>query len=60
MRYRRMPIEIESPEELGYDTIDANLAESSFRDRLGFGWPTTDELHRGLAALSEAATRAVR
>jgi len=28
-----MPIEIESPEELGYDTIDANLAESSFRDQ---------------------------
>lgn len=27
-----MPIEIESPEELGYDTIRYNLAESSFRD----------------------------
>ena len=33
MRYRRTPIEIESPEELGYDAITNNLAESSFRDR---------------------------
>ena len=32
MRYRRMPIEIESPEELGYGTIANNLAESSFSD----------------------------
>ncbi len=32
LRYRRMPIEIESPEERGYDTIDANLTESSFAD----------------------------
>ena len=33
MRYRRMPIEIESPEELGYDTIANNLSESSVADR---------------------------
>jgi aspartate/methionine/tyrosine aminotransferase len=35
MRYRRMPIEIEieSPEELGYDTITYNLSESSVADR---------------------------
>jgi aspartate/methionine/tyrosine aminotransferase len=33
MRYRRMPIEAESPEELGYDTIKCNLAESSVSDR---------------------------
>lgn len=32
MRYRRMPIEIESPEELGYDAITNNLSESSFSD----------------------------
>ena len=32
MTYRRMPIEIESPEEMGYDTIRYNLAESSVRD----------------------------
>jgi aspartate/methionine/tyrosine aminotransferase len=32
MRYRRMPIEVESPEELGYDAIAHNLAESSFSD----------------------------
>jgi len=31
-RYRRMRIEIESPEQLGYDTIENNLAESSFSD----------------------------
>lgn len=32
MQYRRMPIEIESPEEMGYGTIKYNLAESSVRD----------------------------
>lgn len=34
MRYRRMPIEVESPEELGYGSIRCNLAESSMRDRV--------------------------
>ena len=33
MRYRRMPIEVESPEQLGYDTITNNLSESSVSDR---------------------------
>src|SRR3954451_3139585 len=33
MRYRRMPIEIESPEELGYDVIAHNLSESSVADQ---------------------------
>ena len=28
-----MPIEIESPEQLGYDTITYNLSESSVADR---------------------------
>jgi len=32
MRYTRMPIEIESPEEMGYGNIRYNLAESSVRD----------------------------
>jgi aspartate/methionine/tyrosine aminotransferase len=32
MRYRRMRIEIESPEQLGYASIRNNLAESSFTD----------------------------
>ncbi len=32
MRYKRMPIEIESPEQIGYGTIDCNLAESSVSD----------------------------
>src|SRR6476659_2616224 len=32
MKFRRMPIEIDSPEELGYDTIANNLSESSFSD----------------------------
>lgn len=32
MQYKRMPIEIESPEEMGYNTIRYNLAESSMRD----------------------------
>jgi aspartate/methionine/tyrosine aminotransferase len=33
VRYRRMPIEVESPEQLGYDTITNNLSESSIADR---------------------------
>src|SRR2546423_7400482 len=33
MRYRRMPIEVESPEQLGYDTITNNLSETSMSDR---------------------------
>lgn len=33
MNYIRMPIEIESPEERGYDTIRHNLSESSVADR---------------------------
>jgi aspartate/methionine/tyrosine aminotransferase len=33
MRYKRMPIEVESPEQLGYDTITNNLSESSVADR---------------------------
>ena len=32
MHYRRTAIEIESPEQLGYSTIENNLAESSFSD----------------------------
>ena len=33
MRYRRMPIEVESPEQLGYSAITNNLSESSVADR---------------------------
>ena len=33
MRFVRMPIEAESPEQLGYDRIRYNLTESSVRDR---------------------------
>jgi len=32
MKYRRMPIEIESPEQMGYDRIKYNLTESSCAD----------------------------
>ncbi len=32
MHYRRMPIEIESPEEFGYDKVLYNLSESSVTD----------------------------
>jgi aspartate/methionine/tyrosine aminotransferase len=34
MKYRRMPIEIESPEQMGYQYLDCNLTESSFADAL--------------------------
>ena len=33
MRYQRMIMEVESPEEIGYDLVRVNLAESSMRDR---------------------------
>lgn len=33
VNYVRMPIELESPEQLGYDTIRYNLSESSVADR---------------------------
>lgn len=33
MKYVRMPIEEESPEQIGYDRIKYNLAESAVRDR---------------------------
>lgn len=33
MNFRRMPIEIESPEGFGYENIECNLSESSFTDR---------------------------
>lgn len=34
MKFRRMPIEIESPEQMGYDAIQYNLTESSINDAL--------------------------
>lgn len=54
MKYVRMPIELESPEELGYERIRYNLAESSVRDRTfsEIGLNLSDEVlcyadHRG-------------
>ncbi len=44
MRYRRMPIEVESPEQLGYGRIRHNLAESSVSDA------TLADVGAGLAA----------
>src|SRR5882724_7952247 len=34
MQYKRMPIEVESPEQMGYDKIRNNLSESSYTDLL--------------------------
>lgn len=34
MQYTRMPIEIESPEQMGYDSIKNNLTESSYTDAI--------------------------
>ena len=60
MRYRRMPIEAESPEEYGYDRIRCNLAESSVTDAsLALLGTDLGDLvlqygdHRGLPALRE-------
>ena len=58
MQYARMPIEVESPEEYGYDRIRYNLSESSITDRsiadLGLTIPDLTLLygeHRGSEAL---------
>lgn len=60
MRYVRMPIEVESPEEYGYGNIRYNLSESSIRDRsladLGLTVPNLTLLygeHRGSQRLRE-------
>ena len=60
MRYRRMPIEAESPEEFGYHRIRCNLAESSVSDAslALLGTDLGDLLlqygdHRGLPELRE-------
>jgi aspartate/methionine/tyrosine aminotransferase len=59
MKYKRMPIEVESPEELGYSRIRYNLSESSVADQrlsdLGISIPSDLLLlyaeHRGNARL---------
>ena len=60
MRYRRLPIEIESPEERGYGSIRCNLTESSVTDATleSYGVDLAGEVlaygdHRGLPALRE-------
>jgi aspartate/methionine/tyrosine aminotransferase len=66
-----MPIEVESPEQLGYDTITYNLSESSVADRrlrdLGLGREVVASLderllcygdHLGDPRLREAIARA--
>ncbi|KAE8371612.1 pyridoxal phosphate-dependent transferase [Aspergillus bertholletiae] len=58
MKYTRMPIEIESPEEYGYEKIQYNLSESSITDQtlgsLGLQIPDLTLLyneHKGSTAL---------
>lgn len=64
MKYIRMPIELESPEQLGYDTIRYNLSESSVADRkLGELKPDLDDIvlcygdHQGSPDLRAAVAR---
>jgi len=52
MRYRRMPIEAESPEEVGYERIRCNLAESSVAD-LSLGELGSDGLDRLVLAYGD-------
>ena len=59
MKYERMPIEIESPEQLGYDTIECNLAESSIHDAV-FGDLRLDLHHLVLAYGHHLGTPALR
>ncbi len=66
MKYVRMPIEIEAPEQLGYENIRCNLTESSYADfRLKDLGLNLDELlisyidhrgHPGLRSLLSAET----
>jgi aspartate/methionine/tyrosine aminotransferase len=61
VNYQRMIMEVESPEQIGYDRVRVNLAESSMRDRsltdIGFDPATLGNLllcygdHRGSEAL---------
>jgi aspartate/methionine/tyrosine aminotransferase len=44
MLYRRMPIEVESPEQMGYETIRNNLSESSYTDALFRDFPPGADL----------------
>ena len=60
MRYRRMIMEVESPEQIGYEQVRFNLAESSMADRrLGDLGVDLDDLllsygdHRGESGLRE-------
>ena len=50
MRYVRMPIEIESPEQMGYANLECNLTESSFADAV------IDDLAIDLSGLTVAYT----
>ncbi len=50
MRYVRMPIEIESPEQMGYGNLACNLTESSFADAV------IDDLAIDLSGLTVAYT----
>jgi aspartate/methionine/tyrosine aminotransferase len=59
MDYKRMPIEIESPEEMGYSTIRYNLAESSVRD-LPFNELHVDLSHLVLAYTEHRGSTALR
>lgn len=61
MRYARMPIEVESPEEYGYSRIRNNLSESSISDRKlsDFGVTVPDLTllyndHRGAPSLRDS------
>jgi aspartate/methionine/tyrosine aminotransferase len=60
MQYRRMPIEIEAPEGIGYENIECNLSESSYTDQRleGLGLSIDTLLlhygdHKGKPALRE-------
>jgi aspartate/methionine/tyrosine aminotransferase len=67
MKYRRMSIEVEAPEELGYGTIQCNLSESSIWDAHFGDWSgELDNLvlcygaHRGKDELREAIAASYR
>lgn len=50
MQYKRMPIEVESPEQMGYDKIRNNLSESSYTDTWFKSLDISADLHQLILA----------
>ncbi len=61
LKYRRMPIEEESPEQFGYDRIGPGhwFEQDRRHMRIGYAWPLPEELEGGLTAISASIRAAL-